>query len=487
MGRLDIRLDKHHLGQDLELAIVADVLQIKNQHGNFPDDPFEQEVVIPAGLTSHREVEVPAGTYRTRARLPSGEVMSRTDVVLDDEAKVPVVFETGRSPHEWLSWQRLAGNVPSQQEYEKFLTDMAKRISDAVEQRKGVKIEVRPATIGWAAGKLRQLHLWVSDRFPTLGPPANPASDSIATESDPAPPVVPAPVEFELIQASPADGAALWKALSSQAEWNDWRRTAIAHGGYSFHRDDDRGLTLWRVSQDNRDKSFVRTATGDVPLRCLAALRRGDGLDIALLPVPWPLDPNDVPVKIEILREAGAATSGRTTVVVQDPRLGGLLMYLGSGRIGKAAAVLVEANKQGMIDVLLEEKQENPIAACAAAYVAIASMAIDNRVRWNHVLDRLARFEWLPDGAIIKAAYYLKIATTKADLDEARNSLKVAYARGLPFFTVGLQHLQQGLYSFSEKDAEAKQMHEAVTKVALRIDPDQAFTLIQLTPAGTQG
>jgi hypothetical protein len=399
---------------------------------------------------------------------------------------VPVVFEPGHSPHEWLSWQRLAGNVPSKQEYEKFLTDMAKRIADAVQERKGVKIEVPPTTIGWAAGKLRQLHLWVNDHFPTLGAPANPASDGAVIEADAAPPAeLPTPVDFELLQANPADGAVLWKALSSQAEWNDWRKSASAHGGYSSGRDDDRGLTLWRITQSDRDKSVVRTATGDVPLCCLAALRRGDGLDIALLPVPWPLDPTQAPVTIEILREAGASTSGRTTVVVQDPRLGGLLMYLGSGRMGQAAAVLVEADKQG-IDLLLE-KQENPIAACAAAYVAIANMAIGNRVRWDQVLDRLAQFEWLPDGAIIKAAYFLKIASTKADLDEARNSLKVAYARGVPFFAAGLMHLQQGLYSFSEKDAEAKQMYEAVTKLTLRIDPDQAFTLIQLTPGSGTG
>lgn len=480
MGRLDIRLDKQHLGDDLKLGIVANVLQIKDLEGNFPNEPFEQEVVIPAGTTLHREVAVPAGTYRIKARLPSGEVISQTGVVPEDAANVQVVFEPGRSPHEWLSWQRLAGNVPSKQQYEKFLADLAERMSKAVEQSKGVKIQVGPTAIGWAAGKLRQFHLQVNEyfeRMPTLNEPAGAAMESDSALQ----PKAAVPAEFELVQASPLEGATLWKGLSSLAAWTEWRRSASPHAGYSFVRDDDRELTLWRVHQSDRGKSVLQTATGVLPLRCLAAMRRGDGLDIAPLPVPWPLDPNEAPATIEILREAGASVGGKTTVVVQDSRLGGLLMYLGSGRIGKAATVLAEADQEGLISLLLG-KQENPIAACAAAYVAIASMAIDDHVRWDSVLERLAQFEWLPDGAIVRAAYFLKIASTRAHLEEARTSLKDAYQRGVPFFLVGVQHLRQGLYSFSEKDPDARQMYEAVTKIALQVDPDQAFTLIHVAP-----
>jgi hypothetical protein len=78
MGRLDIRLDKQNLGHELELGIVADVLQIRNLQGNFPDDPFEQEVVIPAGVTSHREVEVPDRRRSGRCGASARRVRTRS-------------------------------------------------------------------------------------------------------------------------------------------------------------------------------------------------------------------------------------------------------------------------------------------------------------------------------------------------------------------------------------------------------------------------
>ncbi|UWU76625.1 hypothetical protein N2603_43355 [Bradyrhizobium huanghuaihaiense] len=476
MGRLDIRLDKKNLGTDLELGVVADVLQIKDFQGKFPEAPFEQEVVIPAGATGFRRVDVPPGTYRIEARLPSGEVMSKTQEVSDNAAEVPVVFEPAASPHEWLSWQRLAGNVPSEKEYEEFLKDIAGKISKAAKS-KDVRIDISPTVIGWAAGHLRQLHVRVKALLE--GASAAPAAGDDPAEANAT--AEPTTADFELLQANPSDGTALWSTLRSHAAWTEWRKSASPYPGCSFVRKDDRALSLWQVTQSDYQKSIVGTPRGALPLRCLAAMRRGDGVDVILLPIPWAFepDPDKTPVTIEVLREAGASAAGRTTVVVQDPSLGGLLMYLNSNKIGSASTVLAEASQTGLINSLLADKR-NPLAACAAGYVAIAGLADSNREQWTQWLGLLSQFAWLPDGNVIQAAYLLKTARSKSELDEALTSLKKAYGKGIPFFIAGVQHLQQGLYSFSEKDAEARQMYESVTNVALKVDANQVFTLLRL-------
>src|SRR5207244_1700830 len=101
--------------------------------------------------------------------------------------------------------------------------------------------------------------------------------------------------------------------------------------------------------------------------------------------------------------------------------------------------------------------------------------------RWTNWLENLMNwFDWLPDGAIIHAAYLLKTARTREDLDKSLYSLKTAFRRGIPFYTAGLQHLLNGLYTFSEENAEAKAMNGKVTAVASRVDPNQAFTQITI-------
>jgi hypothetical protein len=489
MGRLDIRLEKNNLGDDVEFGVVADVLQVRDVKGKFPQAPFEQEVVIPAGQTLRREVPVPPGTYRIEARLPSGEVMSEVREVPDDDtAEVAVVFKPERSPHEWLSWQRLAGNVPSEKDYEEFLTRLARQISAAAARRDGTRIDVSPTVIGWAARELHKLQLRVMSMFRKAGSANIEATaNGSPPASDAAPTAAPAePADFELVGGKPADSS-IWESLSSIAAWSAWRRSATAYAGCSLEREDDREITLWRITQLDGAIGMIDTPAGQAPMRCLAISRRGQGVDVMFLPVPWPLNPAQARPQIEILREAGPSNSGRTTVVVRDTRLGGLLMYLNSSKIGKAATVLAAADQAGLIDSLLVEGHENPIAACSAAYVAIAGLKSPDADRWHRWFDRLQQYPWLPDGAVIKATYLLKTARSNTDLALALASLKAAYGAGVPFFVAGVQHLQQGLYAFSETDTEAAQMHKAIADVALRVDPDQVFTLVNVPaprPAG---
>lgn len=492
MGHLELRFEKQNLGGDVDLGVVARVRQIKDAAGRYPAEPEDREIVIPAGVHATKKVnDIPPGTYRIEARLPSGEVLRETREISDSGEPVEVVFRTDHSPHDWLSWQRFAGNVPSQKEYENWISDLAQQIVRSAKAKEDAAkpIEIDPVVIqGWAK-VARGIHLKVQPVLKSLSDIAakiggelisTTVSNQEAPGPEPAPP--PATAEFELLQVDPQKGEQLWDAVVSLPAWTAWRQTAQAHDGCVANRRDDRNLTLWRIDQVDRTRRVTIASGESVPVRCLAVLRRGDGIEVLMLPVPWPLHLDDPPAGLEVLREAGTSASGRTTVTVRDNLVGSLLMYLGNGKMGEAATVLAAAAKGNLIDDLVSDKARNPLAACAAAYIGLATLSDDAEPpRWAAWLENFkSRFVWLPDGAIIQAAYLLKTARSRDDLDRARDVLKDAYRRGIPFYTVGFRHLTNGLYTFADEDPEAKTMHKAISAVGLRVDPNQTFNQITI-------
>jgi len=490
MARLELRFDKPNLGNDLRLGVVAHVRQIKDASGQFPEEPQDHEVVIPAGLSATKTVDnLPPGTYRIEARLPSGQVLRETREVTDEQATQDVVFTTGHSPHEWLSLQRLAGNVPSEAQYEDWVNKIAAQIDEfaKAKDKAGKPFEIDPATLqGWARFlhgahvRIQPLIKSFNDMMERRRKAAAGAPDSNAARETTSP-VAAAPPEFKLIMIDEAvPPVSMWDAAASVQAWMVGRVHPVPEEWLTFERFDDRQITLWKIVQQQRDRAVVDG--GPFPRRSFAVMQRGDGMDVIPLPVPWPLNPNILPATLEILREAGTSESGRTTLTVRDEFVGSLIMYLSNGRIADAATVLAEVEREGMIEELISDKLDNPFAACAAAYVGFATLTPgESAPRWTNWLQNLTDlFAWLPDGAVIQAAYLLKTAKVQADLDAARDTFKTAYGRGVPFYTAGLQHLLNGLYMFSGSDDEAKAMHEKVAAVACRVDPMRAFTQITI-------
>jgi hypothetical protein len=228
-----------------------------------------------------------------------------------------------------------------------------------------------------------------------------------------------------------------------------------------------------------------RTADQDareyMPPRSFAVSRRGDGVDVISLPVPWPLTTNLQPVSLEVLREGGPGPIGRTTLTVSDPQVGGLLLYLNNAKIADASAILSAAQGDGLVENLIAEKLKNPLAACAAAYVGLATFSGKDAPRWGPWLQNLNDwFPWLPDGAIVSAAYRVKTARTTQDLDAASGAFASAYRRGIPYYAAGIQQLLQGLYLFRSKSTEIDAMYRKVSNIALRGDAGQTFTVVSV-------
>ncbi|KQZ91769.1 hypothetical protein G6M12_24640 [Agrobacterium tumefaciens] len=93
---------------------VVTVRQVADDRGSYPDEPFET-AVLTEGIGG-TDVVVPAGRYRLEARFPDGRTIRENRNVANDKREL-VRFESLRSPHEWLVWQTLSGNVPQFEQY----------------------------------------------------------------------------------------------------------------------------------------------------------------------------------------------------------------------------------------------------------------------------------------------------------------------------------------------------------------------------------
>jgi hypothetical protein len=491
MGRLDLRLDKG-LGANIEIGIVASVRQIGDASGEYPEKPYVQDHVIPAGTIGGTPIELPNGTYQIDARLPSGEVISKTETLADSPQVTAVVFTPNASPGDWLNWQRLLGNVPSQDQYEDWLNRIVETASKAAAKATDLPIEsvkIDPSLISKIAGALHSATITIKPVFDMIlrritfahgsnelaAPDSDIAEPPLAVTHQPEQHAALNVAEFELLEWTDPTADAFWQGFGSKSGWAAFRFGAVAHTRCASHKRVERDIiALWTIDQIDR----LRPTHGSMP-RVAAVIRRGSNINVAMLPVPWPLTTGAPPSQIEIYCELYAS---RPVLTVRDSNLGTLLAYANNKNFREASMILQQADRTGLVEELIEEKHSNPLAACVAAYVGLATLSGSSEPpRWAPWLRNLSeRFSWLPDGAVLHAAYMLQAANSTSDLEEALRTFKLAYRRGIPFYAAGLQHLMNGLFSFSNKDEEAKAMHEQVSRIALCLDPNQTFTVLTI-------
>jgi hypothetical protein len=130
---------------------------------------------------------------------------------------------------------------------------------------------------------------------------------------------------------------------------------------------------------------------------------------------------------------------------------------------------------------MMYRKQTNPLGAAGAGYVLLGTERGSEPKDWHDWISNLLRwFDWLPDGAIQYGWLKLRHRQSSADVDEARDALFTAYRRGLPFYSVGLQWLMDGLTLFARRDPEAAEMLNNVRRVAWRTNLQEPFTIVRL-------
>lgn len=198
-------------------------------------------------------------------------------------------------------------------------------------------------------------------------------------------------------------------------------------------------------------------------------IRVARGPDTWLLAAPgsWA----DIPVHLSVPNAAEVPPE----VIVPDPDFVSFGGFLARGKLIEAAMIADAAWRA------LYAKFENPVLAAAGAYVLGATEGLQPRehAAWLGWMENLCHsFPTLPDGAIALAAWRLRQARTPADLDAIVGLADVAFKRGLPLFTFGLQTYVDVLMSLGNRVNNHRQRLGLVRFVAARSRLDHVFTTL---------
>jgi len=171
-----------------------------------------------------------------------------------------------------------------------------------------------------------------------------------------------------------------------------------------------------------------------------------------------------------------AADSFCASATALDEDLGTLLGYLSSGSLAVAREMAETARD------MLYFKVANPYAAAAGGYAMVGTATTAADREWHGWIRNLMQmFPHIPDGAIQWAQLRLKMRRNSSDIEEARAALKLAYRRGLPFFSMGVKWLMDGLeWIAGESDPEARTMLRNVQRLAWRTNFQQPFTIMRI-------
>ncbi len=161
--------------------------------------------------------------------------------------------------------------------------------------------------------------------------------------------------------------------------------------------------------------------------------------------------------------EGGEATKWSVELKLMNPVYGSLIEHL--TRHDLASGEEVSRSQRGEATQMLYEKEGNPFAAAAGAYLlALGQRNLGNQVQW--ITNLTKRFEWLPDGPIAEGWYRLRIAKSgTAEWQVARSLMLLACTRGLPYFTVGLHALVEGMTLLNMADPEDEEVRGALAVV----------------------
>lgn len=167
---------------------------------------------------------------------------------------------------------------------------------------------------------------------------------------------------------------------------------------------------------------------------------------------------------------------------LMNPVYGSLIEHL--TRRDLSSGEEVARSQRGNATKMLYQKNGNPFAAAAGAYLLVLGQGeIGTEVQWINNLTE--RFAWLPDGPIAAGWYRLRQAQSDtAEWQKARTLLLLACARGLPYFTIGLQVLLEGMtllnMAFPE-DGEVRDALAAIRAAEVACVRSCSFTTLQVS------
>jgi kumamolisin len=143
-----------------------------------------------------------------------------------------------------------------------------------------------------------------------------------------------------------------------------------------------------------------------------------------------------------------------------SPAVDSLVSFLNSGDFESARAIGSPWAQRA--EKMLFRKLDDPMAAVVGGYFLLQAGKVARlHDKWTANLAKW--FEWLPDGAIIRACYLM--TKPQPDVIATRKLLLEAVRRGLPYYTIGLRLLQNGLKLLLQRSAEDSEVAAALTRI----------------------
>lgn len=420
---LQIRLSKYLWGTEVPRnGVVANVYALDpERHANS-----KRNLVIPVGSgNSFQSVELEPGHYLVEAIMPSGDIVSLEAVAVEGQwPKVELSAE--ESAHEWHSWQNLLGNVRSRSGYEAFTEKTALPNYNV----------------------LLCKNLWPELRW-------------------------------ELFSPFPD----VWQVLADISRYGHSDDVRVIHRLFPWFWYPPEPLNPSDSDWGTQLHSFLMNHQGsrtEVP-RWYALVSSERAARLLTIPSPWFSFGSEVPSELLVTKSDDQSIG--TSWVVGDTVLGTVLGYLAKG----AYQLALNVASQDYALNLLFEKFDNPLGAAAGGYLLIGAMKsveTENRPEftdWHKWIGNLMNyFEWLPDGAIQYAWLKLKQGGLADGRAEAREALFRAFDRGLPYYSLGLQWLVDGLTLLGDDDDEAVRRRREAQRVAWLADMSSLFTAVTL-------
>lgn len=448
----------------INASLLVRAIQLLDPSGGRPKPPSRQELLVEIGGLPAR-LEVVPGLWGLDLLLPSGEVVTH-QTRADEELLAKVHFELGVSPHDWLAWQYLEGRVPERSHYQRVIDSAGSQLAGAAVTGAADRNVDEAAAVRHVMGT----PIVVSDAFAfaNRGGSGTPTQVTLLRYTQPV--AIEGKPEDKFRQA--VERWQAWiKALSFEASILDMPGVVEDSENHFEMAGSDDWQQSWRLVGDHFPDYQ----------RHIAIVATNDSVELASLPLPW-IDPITFePSEIELAIDKSKTQPSRTSVTLHDPVYFGLLSYLKAGARAIAAQVARTgpAGENMLVDIL-RSKFANPLAAAAATYALLSAKDLREEQHWDSWIDNLANyFDDVPDGAILAGRF--AIASGRRSREGAKRDFLRGFERGLPFYSLGLTWLLEGLRQFSdpEEDKDCIAAAELVRQVALRSDVAQVFTVLR--------
>lgn len=234
------------------------------------------------------------------------------------------------------------------------------------------------------------------------------------------------------------------------------------------------GVDLWTLDAN------AMTANG----RLWATIDGPGGVELASIPLPWPVDSGEASVNVLVDTRIGGAAM--TSVALTDAMYGGLLSYVAAGRISTVIPMIRHLEDTGGVEKALYGDDPNPLAVCIVAIARMATDPQDRSDKWDVWLrDLMERNPHIPDCAIV---YARSVVIRPGELDESGNAsraLRKAFDAGIPYYSTTLRLMRDMLFAGARRDEGLGAILEQVRPIVARCDP-RGLTTVLRYPAGTE-